>query len=139
MEYMVKPWEPEMSYPRELDEFDMPNQLATLTVLLLAQVGGHVSCAPVPKDLKGALYDMDKELYDYGVFFGDWRYANIVYAPKSPPGLPSLPSPLLNRVFKYRLIDLEDAVLTNVSPKYGHRVDKDRINWILTQMEEGWC
>ncbi len=82
---------------------------------------------------------MDKELCDYGVFLGDWRYANIVYAPKSPPGLPSLPSPLHKRVFKYRFIDLEDAVLTNVSPKHAYRQDKVRINWILTQMKEGWC
>ncbi|KAI0760805.1 hypothetical protein C8Q74DRAFT_1372599 [Fomes fomentarius] len=139
MEYMVKPWGPEVTYPRELDEFDLPNERATLTVLLLEQVGGHVSCAPVPKGLKRALYDMDKELFNYGVYFGDWRYDNVVYAPKSPPGLPSLPSPLLNRVFKYRLIDLEDAVVTNIKAKLGHRQDKDRINWILTQMENGWC
>lgn len=82
---------------------------------------------------------MDKELCDYGVFLGDWRYANIVYAPKSPPGLPSLPSPLFSRVFKYRLIDLEDAVVTNIKPKLGHEQDKGRIDWILTQMENGWC
>ena len=33
---------------------------------------------------------MDRELLDYGVSFGDWRYPNVVYAPKSPPGLPSM-------------------------------------------------
>ena len=82
---------------------------------------------------------MDRELLDYGVSFGDWRYPNVMYAPKSPPGLPSLPSPLLKRVFKYRLIDLEDAAVTNVNPKYGHRLHKRMVDKILWQMQNGWC
>ena len=86
-----------------------------------------------------SLYDIDKELLDYGVSFVDWRRPNVVYAPKSPPGLPSLPSPLLDRVFKYRLIDLEDAVVTNLSPEYGHKVHQEMIDELLRQMVNRWC
>ena len=86
-----------------------------------------------------SLYSMDQELLDYGVSFVDWRRPNVVYAPKSPPGLPSLPSPLLGRVFKYRLIDLEDAVVTNLSPEYGHKVHQEMIDELLRQMVNRWC
>lgn len=45
----------------------------------------------------------------------DIRYDNILQAPLSPPGLPSLPSPITQRTYGWRLIDFEMAFKVNHS------------------------
>ena len=59
---------------------------------------------------------MTMDFLNYGVLYTDWRRSNIRCAPSSPPGLDGLPSPLYNRVYKYRFIDLEDARITVDTP-----------------------
>lgn len=45
----------------------------------------------------------------------DVRYDNILQAPLSPPGLPSLPSPITQRAYGWRLVDFEMAYKINHS------------------------
>ena len=59
---------------------------------------------------------MTMDFLNYGVLYTDWRRSNIRCAPSSPPGLDGLRSPLYNRVYKYRFIDLEDARITVDTP-----------------------
>lgn len=48
----------------------------------------------------------------------DLHWANILKAPESPPGLPSLPSPYLHRTHGWRLIDFDLAEKTKQIPDH---------------------
>lgn len=48
-----------------------------------------------------------------GIDHVDIRYANILQAPESPPGWPSLVSPHSHAPYRWRLVDFERSRKTN--------------------------
>ena len=79
---------------------------------------------------------MSWDLLNYGVAYGDWGHRNILCAPEVPPGLPGLPSPLLDRVYGFRLVDLEDAAITEIDPDWAQVVQSQRIKEMIEDMED---
>ena len=59
--------------------------------------------------------DLYDDLAHMRVWTDDIRYANILRAPQSPPGLPGRICPFHNRVHEWRLVDFEHGQETNVS------------------------
>ena len=57
--------------------------------------------------------EMYSDLAQLGMDHVDIRYANILYAPSAPPGLPSLPSPYTGKTYRWRLIDFGNSHKTN--------------------------
>ena len=53
-----------------------------------------------------------------GIRYDDWRPNNYLLAPRSPPGLPSLASPLHKRTYRLRVIDFEHAERSNLHPDH---------------------
>ena len=60
------------------------------------------------------LLDMHDELARFGVSEIDWRLANFLSAPPSPPGLPSLPSPIHGHAYTIRMFDFEFTKRANL-------------------------
>ncbi|KZV88093.1 hypothetical protein EXIGLDRAFT_839518 [Exidia glandulosa HHB12029] len=81
-----------------------------LFVLLLERVGGELERFPTLKD---DLWNAYRVLAHMSINMArDVKYNNILMAPNSPPGLPSLPSPFTQRTHNIRIIDLELALKT---------------------------
>ena len=51
-QHAVMPWEMEVDFPRQFDEFRMPHQMESLNILLLERLGRHVAKKPVPEALR---------------------------------------------------------------------------------------
>ncbi|KAI0698811.1 hypothetical protein C8Q76DRAFT_246908 [Earliella scabrosa] len=138
LERIVTPWDGKhVSLPRTFDEFRMPNQLASLNMLLLERVGGRIPLKPLPEGLQQDLYEMTIDFLNYGVLYTDWRRSNIRFAPSSPPGLDGLPSPLYNRVYKYRFIDLEDARITARTPNHSMKLRREYcVQYFVKELED---
>jgi hypothetical protein len=81
------------------------------------------------------------EIYDdfarMFVYPDDIRYANILSAPPSPPGLPGLVCPFHGHVHEWRVIDLERAVETNIKPEYHADWCQGWLERILTHLPYG--
>lgn len=65
---------------------------------------------------------MHYDLADLWVDYMDWHKGNLAYAPPSPPGLPSVPSPFRHRTYTLRMIDFESAEIKNTLPKEQRRI-----------------
>ena len=60
---------------------------------------------------------MHDELARFGMADIDWRLANFLCAPPSPPGLSSLSSPNHDHTYTIRMFDFEFSRRTNLSAK----------------------
>lgn len=86
-----------------------------LSVLILERLGGMLPLGKkVSQETSAEIESLHSELAALGVVrWHDVRRENLLRAPASPPGLPSLPSPLHKREYNLRLIDFEFAAKTN--------------------------
>ena len=78
---------------------------------------------------------MNLDLLVYGVEYGDWGHRNILCAPKVPPGLPGLPSPLCNHVYGFRLIDFEDAAISDSDRDWARNFHAEAIDEMIEDMK----
>lgn len=74
---------------------------------------------------------MSDEFISLGVRYLDWAYENILLAPDVPPGLPGVESPLTKKCYKYRIVDLESAVRTNMDPERLHFFAEEKIELMV--------
>jgi hypothetical protein len=72
------------------------------------------------------------------VYPNDIRYANILGAPASPPGIPGLVCPFHNRVHEWRIVDLEHLVETNLKPSHHAIRCAGWLEIILTYLPLGY-
>ena len=72
------------------------------------------------------------------VWARDIRYANILSAPPSPPGVPGLVCPFHNRIHEWRRVDLEYAQETNLKPVIPAFWVESRLRKILDHLPEGY-
>ena len=77
------------------------------------------------------LLDMHDELARFGVSEIDWRLANFLSAPPSPPGLPSLPSPIHGHAYTIRMFDFEFTKRANLRVDSLNRQAKLEIQHLL--------
>ena len=78
---------------------------------------------------------MHADLTQLNVWYNDWRPANLTVAPQSPPGLPGIVSHYHGRAYKLRIIDFEQALLTNMMPSMLQAFVDDRIPRLINQIE----
>ncbi|KZV85876.1 hypothetical protein EXIGLDRAFT_236230 [Exidia glandulosa HHB12029] len=79
-------------------------------ILVLERVGDTME---IPSRMREDIYAAYKEIALLSVDMSrDVKYNNILMAPESPPGLPSLPSPFTGLTHKLRVIDFELAMKT---------------------------
>lgn len=88
-----------------------------LAVLVMERLGSRLPIGlPVPEETRQDIMGLYEEIGYFCVDNSrDVRVQNILRAPSSPPGLPSVPSPFTQRVHNWRMIDFEFAVQTNLS------------------------
>lgn len=90
-------------------------------ILLLERVGDKLPLGePVPQVLQDDLWGIIRDLAELGIGHHDLRYDNLLMAPRSPPGLPSMPSPYSGRSYGLRVIDFDYA--------YKYNMPKDRLS-----------
>ena len=77
------------------------------------------------------LLDMHDELARFGVSGIDWRLSNFLSAPPSPPGLPSLPSPIHGHAYTIRMFDFEFTKRANLRVDSLNRQAKLEIQHLL--------
>ena len=82
------------------------------------------------------LLDMHDELARFGVSEIDWRLANLLSAPTSPPGLPSLPSPIHSHAYTIRMFDFEFTKRANLCVESLDRQAKLDIQDLLEEIAE---
>ncbi|KAH9920376.1 uncharacterized protein B0H18DRAFT_597720 [Fomitopsis serialis] len=141
LEHVVIPWAPECTFPRDkktINMFRMPNQMASLNVLLLEDVGEPLPLYSTPqqlKELEQDLFDMSKELCQLQVDYTDWECSNILRAYEQPKGIAGLPSSRNNRTYKYRIIDFETACTTEaIRPEAIHKRCRSFYNEIIAKV-----
>ncbi|KAI0743055.1 hypothetical protein C8Q80DRAFT_950714 [Daedaleopsis nitida] len=112
---------------REVDRID---------VLLLEKMGDHLpKKQPVSGEHIIEMNNIRIELAEQHVVYNDWRAANLMRAPESPPGLPSKPSPYSGRVYQLRYIDFEHAMVTNMKPELLELTARDCIVDLLNSIQ----
>ena len=84
------------------------------------------------------LAEMYSHLSHLGVDHVDIRHANILEAPLSPPGWPSLVSPQTNYAYRYRLIDFDNATKTNRPPYAFQEYYGQYINRLMQGLPLGY-
>ncbi|KAK7681692.1 hypothetical protein QCA50_015039 [Cerrena zonata] len=85
-----------------------------LSILIMERLGGLMPLGEdLPDDLEDELNSLYSNLCTLGVDHDDIRYYNILKAPPSDSLLPSLPSPLTQRTYEWRLIDFNKACKSN--------------------------
>lgn len=95
-------------------------------ILLLERAGPCIADSGPPPSLQ-QLDDAFGELADLGVTIDpDVREDNILWAPESPPGLPSLPSPYTGIMHALRIID------------FGYAYKTDRKKWRMMVDNRSW-
>lgn len=141
VEHVVIPWAPEpCTFPRDkkLNMFRMPNQMASLNILLLEDAGEPLPDGMGPQqleELRQDLLDMSEEICYSGIDYTDWRRSNILRAYEQPQGIAGLPSSKNNRTYKYRIIDLELASLSKANgPKALFHRAKRFVNSIVANL-----
>ncbi|THH13002.1 hypothetical protein EW146_g7176 [Bondarzewia mesenterica] len=77
------------------------------------------------------VHGLYKEFAEFSVDHMDVRYCHIVRALNSPPGLPALPSPLLNKTFHYCLIDFDRARKNTLDPYRSYGCHESYFHTIL--------
>ncbi len=78
---------------------------------------------------------MHHDLAEMYVDYWDWRAANLAYAPPCPPGLPGVPSPFHHRPYILRLIDFEEAMVTNTLPEHQRYIVAQFYDQLLAHIE----
>ncbi|KAH9918005.1 uncharacterized protein B0H18DRAFT_684393 [Fomitopsis serialis] len=143
VEHVVIPWVPEpCTFPRDkLNMFRMPNQMASLNILLLEDVGEPLSSdlgAQQLEELQQDLFDMSEELCYSRIDYIDWRRSNILRPYEQPQGIAGLPSPRNNRTYKYRIIDLELASISKANgPKALFQRARPFLDDIVAEVRRG--
>lgn len=112
----------------------------TLSVLILERVGGMLPLGKkVSQETSDEIESLHSELATLGVvLWCDIRRENVLRAPASPPGLPSLPSPLHKREYTLRLIDFEFAVKTNFSQLGCRWIYGTQCTDMIVRISRGW-
>ena len=82
--------------------------------------------------------DIYEDLAHMHIWTSDIRYANILSAPPSPPGLPGRVCPIHNRVHEWRLVDFEDARETNICHQIHSTWMEGWLERILSHLPYGW-
>ncbi|KAJ3927975.1 MAG: hypothetical protein NXY57DRAFT_566979 [Lentinula lateritia] len=95
---------------RSTDLFDF----GPMSILLLEKLGGHLTLGkPLPNGAESELETLCIDLASLHIIHNDLRYANILCVlSQEQGGLPSLPSPISGRSYRWRLIDLDRAYRT---------------------------
>lgn len=84
----------------------------------------HLSFALCRQDVK----DIYNDVASLGITLAsDVRSNNILAAPPSPPGLPSIPSPFTQRTYAWRLVDFE---LARKTPWLRKVIARDQQDWV---------
>ncbi|KAF7791795.1 hypothetical protein EIP86_002819 [Pleurotus ostreatoroseus] len=92
-------------YPGDnYEERELCTATGDATILLLERLGPRIK-APIESGLSEDLIEMYGYLAANGTDHHDFSCKNILRAPLSPPGLPSLPMPETNKIYNWRITD----------------------------------
>ncbi|TFY70823.1 hypothetical protein EVG20_g2169 [Dentipellis fragilis] len=83
-----------------------------LSILLMERLGERIPPLdqPMSMDMKADIESIFEDVAHLGIDVrSGLRYENILLAPTTPPGLPSLPSPYTNRTHAFRLVNFDQA------------------------------
>ena len=90
-------------------------------------------------EYRADILDLFKEISSLGISnSADVRYANVLRAPTSPPGLPSLVSPFTLRRHDWRIIDFEMAEKSGLTLKWLISEHEETMRIILNCLERGF-
>ncbi|KAI0758813.1 hypothetical protein C8Q74DRAFT_1300094 [Fomes fomentarius] len=112
----------------KLDE----NPNASLSILLLEKLPGHIEKSVDLGSLKKSLIAMNEQLFDKQVYHCDLHYGNVMRA-CSDTTYSTASS------YQYRFIDLEDAVWSNVPPAVRRRGFEEDIDCIISDVRRLDC
>ncbi|EKM57098.1 uncharacterized protein PHACADRAFT_91214, partial [Phanerochaete carnosa HHB-10118-sp] len=102
--------------PVDSDIEEIAETSDSVSILVMERLGDLLPVGePLSDSLKQDAYDIYDDLAHMHIWPRDVRYANILSAPPSVPGLPSVICPIHNRAHTWRVVDFEHAVETNVS------------------------
>ncbi|EPQ52941.1 hypothetical protein GLOTRDRAFT_95006 [Gloeophyllum trabeum ATCC 11539] len=109
-----------------------------ISILLLERLGDHLRLGePIPQTIQDDLWCITKDLGELHIFDNDLRYDNVLLAPASPPGLPSLVSPYSHRSYELRLVDFDTAYKINFPPWLLVAHHRHLVELILDNVPDG--
>ncbi|EPQ52942.1 hypothetical protein GLOTRDRAFT_46075 [Gloeophyllum trabeum ATCC 11539] len=109
-----------------------------ISILLLERVGGHLPLGkPIPQTVQDDLWRITKDFGELHIFDKDLRYDNVLFAPDSPPGLPSLVSPFSHRSYVLRVVDFDLGYKVNLPPQSLDFHHKHLVRLILDNVPRG--
>ncbi|EPQ52918.1 hypothetical protein GLOTRDRAFT_131209 [Gloeophyllum trabeum ATCC 11539] len=108
------------------------------SILFLERVGGYSPLGePVPQTVQDDLWSITKDFGELHIFAKDLRYDNVLLAPDSPPGLPSLVSPSSHRSYGLRVVDFDLEYKVNLPPQSLDFHHRHPVRLILDKVPSG--